>query len=134
MGTMVGSSGKPVAHPGLEFVAGDDWKISATLLDETGAPYDLTAATVKWALLGTGSSLHHILGDGDYTLSIVDAAAGTCSIVVLAAKTTTIAGGQYKDALRIISDGVTSTLSMGAVYVTADPWVTTYPVTLKVVA
>lgn len=122
------------AHAGFQFVAGDDWEIRATLLDENGAPYDLATATIKWGMFGSGSSTLPVIGEGAYSLSIIDADSGTCSIKVLAAKTTTIKGGQYHDALRIISGGVTSTLSTGIIYVTDDPWAATQAAMLKVVA
>jgi hypothetical protein len=107
-------------HAVFEFVGGDDWEISATLLDENDNPYNLTGAQIRWTLIdNTGQ---RILEDGDVAISIINATAGTCSIMVAATKTTTIPGGRYTDALRIITGGVTSTLCMGAAQVIADPW------------
>ena len=127
------------AHPAFQFVAGDDWEIRATLLDENGVPYNLGSATVKWLMYGGGNSagggVQPVLDDGDYSLSIVDAAAGTCSIKVLSARSATIKGGQYRDTIRIVSGGVTSTLSMGVIYVTDNPWaVVAQPFKLTAVA
>jgi hypothetical protein len=119
-------------HTVFQFVGGDDWEIHATLLDENGNPYNLTGATITWTLLNSAGQ--HILNPGDFSISIINATAGTCKIVVLAAKTTTIPGGRYTDALRILIGGVTSTLSIGPVQITRDPWAVSVPVTLKLVA
>jgi hypothetical protein len=105
-------------HPQFQFVGGDDWEIVATLLDENGTPYDLNNAQILWTVYSTT----RVIDEGDSSISIIDAAAGTCSITVAATKTTTIPGGRYNDALRIITGGVTSTLCIGAINVTTDPW------------
>ena len=39
-------------HPDLEFVAGDDWDIGATLQRPDGSAYDLSQASVIWMLRG----------------------------------------------------------------------------------
>lgn len=107
-------------HSIFEFIGGDDWEIQATLLDEYDNPYDLTGATVKWTLADSlGKS---VLGEGDSIISVTNALAGICSVVVPAAKTTTVVSGLYHDALRIVIGGITSTLAMGPVGVTTDPW------------
>jgi hypothetical protein len=116
----------------FQFIGGDDWEISATLLDENNNPYNLTGAEIKWTLIDNAG--HRVLADGDIAISITNAAAGTCLITVMATKTTTILGGRYSDALRIIKGGVTSTLSLGAVQVITDPWIVVQPAMLRVVA
>jgi hypothetical protein len=120
------------AHSLFQFIGGDDWEISATLLDENGNPYNLTGATIKWTLVDNAG--HRVLADGDVAISITNAAAGTCLIMVASAKTTMILNGRYSDALRIIKGGVTSTLSLGPVQVITDPWAVVQPVALRVVA
>lgn len=110
----------PYTHPVFQFFGGDDWEISATLLDENGVPYNLTNAQVKWTLIDNAG--RRILDVADVSISITNALAGTCLIMVAAAKTTTIAAGRYTDALRIVIGGITSTLNMGPVQVVADPW------------
>jgi hypothetical protein len=108
------------AHTTFQFIGGDDWEIQATCLDENDEPYNLTGATIKWTLLDNAGN--RVLDVGDYAISIVDAAAGKCSIWIASPKTTTVAAGRYTDALRISTGGVTSTLSMGPIHVIADPW------------
>lgn len=110
----------PYTHPVFQFFGGDDWEISATLLDENGVPYNLTSAQIKWTLIDNAG--RRILDVADVSISITNALAGTCLINVAAAKTTTIAAGRYTDALRIVIGGITSTLNMGPVQVVADPW------------
>ena len=120
------------AHTAFQFIGGDDWEIRATCVDENDAPYNLATATVKWTLYDSAGV--RIIDEGDYTLSIVDAAAGILTIWIPAEMTTTIAGGRYSDALRITTGGVTSTLSMGQVFVIADPWRVVTPAVLRLVA
>jgi hypothetical protein len=121
------------AHQPFSFIGGDDWEIQATLQDENGNPYDLTNAQILWTL--TNAAGQRVLDPPDISISVTDAAAGTCSIMVAAAKTSTIPGGRYNDALRIVTGGITSTLSAGPVQVVTDPWlVATRSVPLTVVA
>jgi hypothetical protein len=120
------------AHSIFQFIGGDDWEISATLLDENDNPYNLTGATIKWTLVDNAG--RRVLDDDDIAISIISAAAGTCLIMVASTKTTTIPGGRYSDALRIIKGGVTSTLSLGPVQVITDPWaVAIQPAILRLV-
>ena len=109
-------------HTAMSWFAGDDWEIVATLIDENGEPYSLGGQTILWALLDSNSQM--VLDEDDANIIVLNAAAGICSIVVPAAKTSPLAGGQYSDVIRIVEGGITSTLSTGAVYVTADPWLT----------
>jgi hypothetical protein len=108
-------------HSAISWFAGDDCQIDVTLLDETGAPFDLTGPPeIKWVLLdGNGQ---HVLDTADVAISIIDAAAGKCSIIIPAAKTSPLPGGRYTDVIRIVIGGVTSTLSVGVVNVAPDPW------------
>jgi hypothetical protein len=120
------------AHTIFQFIGGDDWEISATLLDENDNPYNLTGATIKWTLIDNAG--HRVIDDPDVAISIINAAAGTCLIMVAATKTTTILAGRYSDALRIVKGGVASTLSYGPVQVITDPWIIVQPAVLRVVA
>lgn len=115
-------------HLPINWFAGDDWEIRATLLDETGAPYNLADLEILWLLLD--ASDRRVLDEDDVTITIIDALAGVCSIVIPAAKTSPLAG-QYSDFIRIIDGGVTSTLSTGALYVAADPWLAALPAALR---
>jgi hypothetical protein len=108
------------SHAPFSFIGGDDWEIQATLQDENGNPYDLTNAQILWTLINSSGA--RVLDVPDISISLTDAVGGTCSIMVAAAKTTTIPGGRYNDVLRIVTGGITSTLSAGPVQVVTDPW------------
>lgn len=108
-------------HPDIAWTAGDDWQINATLLDENGNPFILSGATaILWALLN--SDLHRELSESDVVVTITDAAQGKCSINVPGLKTASLRVGIYRDVIRIVSGGITSTLSVGNIHVSADPW------------
>jgi len=100
--------------------AGDDWRIDATLLDANGNPFDLTSAVIKWTMLDASSEW--VLNENDANISVTNALAGQCSIMLTAGKTSPLLGGTYTDYIRIISGGITSTLSYGLINVHADPW------------
>ena len=120
-------------HTLFEFVAGDDWQISAELLDQNGNPYNLTNAQILWTLVNNAGQ--RILQPADVAISITNAALGLCSITVPSSKTTAIFGGRYNYALRIVTGGVTSTLCIGPIQIIADPWkVATTAATLRLVA
>jgi hypothetical protein len=108
-------------HPLIDFVAGDDWEIVATLLDENGRPYDLTGShTIKWRLIANSSGIA-VIGD-EAVITLPDAANGVCSVVIPSAITSPVVGGRYTDALRLVMSGETGTLLMGQVNVISDPW------------
>jgi len=109
-------------HATINWFAGDDWEIHATLLDENGNPYDLDSGEeIKWAL--TDCAGKRVLDETDAAILIVDAAAGTCLIRVASVITTTVPPCEYRDSIRIVIGGVTSMLSTGPVIVQADPWI-----------
>jgi hypothetical protein len=107
-------------HPGFKFYGGDDWQIEVTLTDDDGAPLVLDVADILWTMNDSKGGL--VFADGDFTISLLDAAGGVYAITVPAAKTTEIAGATYSDALRIVENNIASTLSVGAIYVTSDPF------------
>lgn len=109
-------------HYSIELVAGDDWEIRALLLDENGDPYDLLLGPpeIKWTLLDR--TWKPVFEADDIAISILDAAAGQCAIMVPATATTKLDAGPYTDVIRIVVGGVTSTLAIGPIFVTADPW------------
>jgi hypothetical protein len=118
-------------HPPIEFVAGDDWEIVATLLDENGFPYNLTQSpVVKWRLVA--SSGLAVIGD-EAIITFPDALHGVCSVVIQAHVTSSVVGGHYTDALRLVMGGETGTLLMGQVNVIGDPWLLPEQQTLKLV-
>jgi hypothetical protein len=108
-------------HQMVSWFAGDDWQINATLLDENGTPFDLSGnPPIKWALMN--ASFQRALDETDVDISVTDAAAGKCAIIIPAAKSATLAAGRYTDVIRIVFGGMTATLSYGFIYVSADPW------------
>jgi hypothetical protein len=111
-------------HPPINgWTAGDDWEITATLLDETGAPYDLTSAQIKWALMD--ANYRRVIDEDDVNIFVIDAAAGKCAIMIPAVKTAGLRAGRYTDVLRIVSGGITSTLSYGTISTLPNPWAAT---------
>ena len=109
-------------HAQTDFFAGDDWQINATLLNETGGPFDLTSATVSWVLMNVMTH-RQLISPNDAVVTIVDALAGTCTITVPRDKTSPVPTGLHQDSLRVIdANGIASTLSTGPVHVQADPF------------
>jgi hypothetical protein len=108
-------------HLDQYWTAGDDWQINATLLDETGTPFDLSdAPEILWALVNASGA--RVLDEADVIITVTDAVAGQCEIEIPASVTSPLPGGRYSDVIRIVIGGVTSTLSYGDICVTADPW------------
>lgn len=120
-------------HQLFPFVGGDDWQIAATLLDVTGEPYDLSNAQILWTLVRYAGG-QRVIADTDIDIAVVDPLAGTCVITVPARATTGIPGGRYNDVLRIVTGGITTTLCIGPVSVTVDPWQAAAPAALRLVA
>jgi hypothetical protein len=109
-------------HAPMNWFAGDDWEIRATLLDENGNPFDLRSpAVVLWALMT--ASGERALDEDDVAITLTDPTAGKCTISVPAAKTSPLPGGQYRDVIRIVISATTSTLATGPIYVASDPWI-----------
>jgi hypothetical protein len=105
----------------MDWFAGDDWQINATLLDVNGDPFDLSVPNeIQWALLDNRGQ--RVLDEDDASITITEALAGKCTIVVAAAKTAPLPTGHFSDAIRIVQGGITSTLTQGLIYVTANPW------------
>ena len=110
------------AHPPIQFFAGDDWEIQATLLDETGTPYDLSGSPspiIKWRLMDFRYTA--IIGD-EAIITILDPLNGFVSVKVAGSVTTILNTGLYSDALRLVMAGQSGTLLGGPVAVVADPW------------
>ena len=107
-------------HPVIEFVAGDDWELRATLLDELGNPYDLSGSYTILYLLYDDQHSHII--DSPIITVMGDPKLGDISIIIPSSETAVIVGGTYNDALRLIIQGSVGTLLMGPVSVIANPW------------
>jgi hypothetical protein len=109
------------AHPPIQFFAGDDWEIQATLLDEEGVPYDLTQGSpvIKWRLMDFRYVA--IIGD-EAIITFLNAPNGLVSIKIAGSVTTILNTGLYSDALRLVMGGESGTLLGGPIAVVADPW------------
>jgi len=107
-------------HSVIEFVAGDDWEIRATLLDELGNAYDLSGSPTIMYLLYDDQHTHIV--DSPIITIMGDPKLGDISIIIPSSTTAVIAGGTYSDALRLIIQGSVGTLLMGPVSVIANPW------------
>jgi len=115
-------------HDTINWTAGDDWEIRATLLDDTGTPFNLSGfPPIKWALLNSAGL--RALDETDVIITVTDGVAGKCTIHVPSAKTAPLPAGRYSDTIRIIYGGMTSTLSYGLIYVAANPWLAAEVVT-----
>jgi hypothetical protein len=108
-------------HPMVGAVAGDDWELRVTLLDANGAPFNLSGSpTILWELSDRNGL--RVIQPNEVAVSITDAAAGKCSLLIPASVTTRLKGGHYYDALRVIMGGVASTFLTGDWNVMADPF------------
>jgi hypothetical protein len=104
------------------WVAGDDWAIVATLLDEDGLPLDLAAAgtEILWALMS--EKFERALDEDDGNITITDVATAECMVHIPSEKTSPLPEGRYIDFIRVVSGGITSTMTTGIIYVSPNPW------------
>lgn len=109
-------------HEDWYWVAGDDWQLNVQLVDHNGVPFDLSigSPTIKWSLVSAAGET--VLTETDVEIVIVDAVNGMVAIRVLAANTSPLVEGRYVDQIRIVHGGMTSTLSHGNNWVTANAW------------
>jgi len=105
-------------HSAASLVAGDDWEIKGTLLDEDDNPFDLTNAQILWTLVD--DAFNKAIDTDVVNISVTDALAGECIIQVPATITSPLKAGYYSDVLRIVTGGITSTLWTGPFYIMAD--------------
>jgi hypothetical protein len=101
----------------LELVAGDDWQLDAVLLDASGNPLDLTAATLAWTLIDssgwTAPATHTI---------VLGANPGECSVKIAAADSTALKGGGYMAYWRVTIGGLVQTPLAWPLGIHADPF------------
>ena len=98
-------------HDPENFICGDNWQIVGPLLDGTGAPLNLTGATIQWKL-DTADGLANVLtldNAGNGGVVVVEPSTATILVNVTAARSRDIAPGTYRDWLRV-------TLANGAVF------------------
>lgn len=93
-----------------EYVIGDTWDLTATILDERGGPFDLTGCTVLFTLkrksdtaandnaalckLSTGSGI-----------VVADPTSGVAAITVPASVTAQLSTNRYKYDVRVVNAG-----------------------------
>jgi hypothetical protein len=110
-----------VPHTLQAFYVGDDWQIIGRLTDENGVALDPTgASSAVWKLddeTGTSSLFTLTLGAG-VTIGVdpTGISAVPVALVTLpAASTATLMPGTYRDQLRLVLAGVTSTFWQGPI-------------------
>lgn len=108
-----------IRHPRVELVAGDDWQFTATMLDPSGNPIDLSSATILWMMLD--ASGYRAVQSSDYTIEL-GSDPGVCIVKIAASHSTTMQGGEYTDYWRVTANNVTQTLLAGILGVLADPF------------
>lgn len=110
-----------IPHPPQSFVIGDDWQIIGRLTDENGNPLDPTGATSGiWKLddeTGTVNMFTLPLGGG---VAIGSDPTGISSVPVVlitlaSSQTTTLTPGTFRDQLRLVLGGITSTFWQGPI-------------------
>ena len=111
----------PSHHPDIELVAGDDWSIVGTVLDDSGNPLDLTGSTLVWTFIDP---------DGETMVDLITASsispnspptAGILTIAVPRGVTAPLLAGRYHDALRVIPTIGASTYWLGSILIEPDP-------------
>jgi hypothetical protein len=83
----------------FEFVAGSDYRINLTALDEDGEPLDLTGYTIDVRLLGTGLDVTKTTGAGVTHATQSGATIGLAEILFVSTDTDAIVHPEKKTAL-----------------------------------
>jgi hypothetical protein len=104
-------------HVDIELVPGDDWLIPGLLTDITGAPLDLTAATLEWMLLDPDGN--QVTTDATIT-TVSPSTSGQINILVPNSVTVDLNPGRYSDALRVTISDMIATTWVGFVLVDAN--------------
>lgn len=108
-------------HPLEVYTIGDDWQIIGRLTDENGVALDPTgASSAVWKLddeTGTTSLFSLTLGAG-VTIGADPTGISAVPVVLItlpAVSTATLTPGTYRDQLRLVLAGVTSTFWAGPI-------------------
>jgi len=109
-----------VIHPLQEFVIGDDWVINGQMTDELGNPLDPTpASSIIWKFddeTGETNLFTLTLAGGGIVIGAIPAWSVPGVIVKLpVASTSTLTPGTYRDQIRMVLGGQTSTYWMGPI-------------------
>lgn len=106
----------PRRHAPFTLIRGDTWEIEGRLSATDGAPLDLSAAEIEWALF-TQAGQRFLSLMRDHGIVVTDAAAGAILITVPADQSKTLDPGPYLDQLRVTISGAVSTMWTGGVTV-----------------
>jgi hypothetical protein len=106
-------------HRVYSFFGGDDVFLNLQLVDQENKPYNIDALDeVKWLLHTPDAKIW----PHDAIKQTINSADGQIRIWLPAAETTKFVGGIWTDFVRVVCDGITSTLLYGPINVTKDPW------------
>lgn len=98
----------PVRASDLVF-AGEDKVLSFTIHDSTGAIQNITGWTLQWKLEPAQGQTASVTKAG----AVTDGPNGVCTVTLLAADTSALAGGSYFHHLDRTDSGFASVLSAG---------------------
>jgi hypothetical protein len=113
----------PTHHADIELTAGDDWLIAGLLIDENGAPLDLSSVDmVQWIMLGADGM--PVFTPGVALIEIDDdPTTGNVNISVPSLATKYVPPGRYVDAMRVVmSETSRSSVWQGIIGVDANPF------------
>jgi hypothetical protein len=113
----------PTHHDDIMLTAGDDWLIAGSLVDDAGAPLDLSSAEiVQWVLLGPDGN--PALVPGTATIEIADPPTdGLVNVSVPSSATKLLNPGNYIDAMRVVmTEQSRSGVWQGIIGVWANPF------------
>lgn len=109
--------------PTSPFMSGDSRVIQATIQGPTGDPYNITGATITWALYAwtgsafTGNALvTKTVGSG---IAITNGAGGIFEVTLAPADSSALAGTYYHEA-QLTLGGVVHTVFTGTITITSD--------------
>ena len=104
-------------HNPFLLYAGDTWEFDAALHDNVGDPLDLTGAEIIWRLRNAAGAVMASLGVGAGIL-VLNAAGGTCRIILPPAATALLAAGNYRDEIWALTQGgFSTTQAVGSIVV-----------------
>lgn len=109
-----------IAHPQENFRCGDDWDFTGTITDNSGAPLNLTSASLTWKLTSLDLTTTYLTLTLGFGIQIISATAGTVSYGPTHTQTAALQPGTYYDLLQVtLSDGTEFTVIEG--FINAAP-------------
>lgn len=109
-------------HQPIRRTRGDTWRINGTMLDEHGAPIDLSDAIVEWALVDRDWKQALVLSTTGGGIVVTDAAAGRVRITIPKVETAKLAPGRYQDQARVSAGDEADTMWTGEIIVGFSPF------------